>query len=103
MLLTVFRTLESHSLNLIRFTGKNKDVDPSSLDVPQVSGLVGPPSPSLGSIPRQRIEEAAEIRLRDTIASESDIEHCLVSIDIRNVYGQPFEVTFERRETTASE
>lgn len=40
---------------------------------------------------------SAEDILKATMEEESDGDHCLFAIDVRNVYGVPFEVVVTRR------
>ena len=42
-------------------------------------------------------EEGEEEPIEEVLRREEDEDHCLFAVDVRNVYGQPFEVTFERR------
>jgi len=41
--------------------------------------------------------------IEEVLRREEDEDHCLFAVDVRNVYGQPFEVTFERRSRTDGE
>lgn len=51
---------------------------------------------STGSDP-VRDDESAELRTRRSLLDVGDIaDWCLFSIEVRNTYGSPFEVTFDR-------
>ena len=39
-----------------------------------------------------------DLRLEESLRDVKEGEHCLVSVDIMNAYGQPFDVTLERHE-----
>ncbi|GAA5936717.1 TRAPPII-specific subunit TRS120 [Sporobolomyces koalae] len=43
-------------------------------------------------------DAALDKRLEDNLRDVDDGQHCLVAIDVMNVYGKPFEVKLERRE-----
>lgn len=45
---------------------------------------------------------ALDKRLEDSLRETDDGEHCLVAVDVMNVYGKPFEVKLERHEDRAS-
>ena len=40
-----------------------------------------------------------EDKLRQKLAEENDEAHCLMCLNVRNVYGVPFEVTLTRMKT----
>ena len=68
MLISVYPTLECTSLDILRLPAASK-------------ALASPSGSTSGN-------EAP------TVNEEED--YCLLAVDVRNVYGQPFEVTFER-------
>ncbi|EIW73613.1 hypothetical protein TREMEDRAFT_26647, partial [Tremella mesenterica DSM 1558] len=85
VLFTVYHTLESHSLDLTRL-----------LPSPSLSS---PETKSNGSIDQSTAKSStshADDILRSKLGEESDNAHCLVSLDVRNVYGVPFEVSIGR-------
>lgn len=43
-------------------------------------------------------DAALDKRLEDSLRDVDDGQHCLVAVDVMNVYGKPFEVKLERRE-----
>lgn len=43
-------------------------------------------------------DAALDKRLEDNLRDVNDGQHCLVAVDVMNVYGKPFEVKLERRE-----
>lgn len=45
---------------------------------------------------------ALDKRLEDSLREIDDGEHCLVAVDVTNVYGKPFEVKLERHEERES-
>ncbi|KAL7409219.1 TRAPP II complex [Mrakia frigida] len=81
LLISVYPTLECTSLDILRL--------PTSSKI-----LATTPSAS-GSTLKELGEEPLEVALR---REEDEEDHCLFAVDVRNVYGQPFEVTFERKE-----
>jgi len=59
------------------------------------------PNPLSGGIRTPRSASFAaisETTLRTALESESDDQHCLLCVSIRNVFGVPFEVTLSRVE-----
>lgn len=44
---------------------------------------------------------ALDKRLEDSLRDVDDGQHCLVAVDVMNVYGKPFEVKLERHEDGA--
>nr|XP_018262525.1 uncharacterized protein I303_05542 [Kwoniella dejecticola CBS 10117]OBR84683.1 hypothetical protein I303_05542 [Kwoniella dejecticola CBS 10117] len=72
VLFTVYHTIESHSLDLIR--------------------LSTTPSRSISASQPQ-----AQDLLKKALQDENDDDHCLLSLSLKNVYGVPFEVTLQRQ------
>ncbi len=111
VLFTVYHTLECHSLDLMRFTGPRpqKEIASSS---PQDTFLTpvkhgAPRNLSPGTRRRRSGSRtpvtsgyliSAEDVLKAAMEEESDVDHCLLSIDVRNVYGVPFEFVLARVE-----
>lgn len=59
-------------------------------------------APSASSLPmtprRTSFAVTAEDELKRRLQDESDDAHCLMSLNVRNVFGVPFEVTLHRRD-----
>ncbi|KAF8522281.1 TRAPP II complex [Hysterangium stoloniferum] len=73
VLVTVYNTLECHNMDILPFTSES----------PQISGA----------------ENAqAHCHIGKRPFEDKDGEWCLFTVDVRNTYGMPFEVTLERQE-----
>ena len=77
MLVTVYNTLECHGMVILPF---------ASVAAVQESSAMG------GAVATER--EGWKRTLEGV--GEEDGEWCLFTVDVRNTYGIPFEVTFER-------
>ena len=91
-------------MDLIRlFTGQASN-GRSEDDKPQENGLLSlPPGPSRqnsgkGSPRSPSFQTIGESLLAEAIKAEMDVEHCLISLSVRNVYGVPFEVALSRKD-----
>lgn len=82
--MTVHRALLAHSLEILRLKAL-PDAAPANHHGRTASVV------SLG-----RRGAALDKRLEDDLRDVSDGDHCLVSVDIMNAYGQPFEISLER-------
>lgn len=71
VLVTVYHMLECHGMDILPFDGVE------------------------GAEAADKDEETADPR-RSLLSVGDEIGWCLFSIDVRNMYGLPFEVTFER-------
>ncbi|WWD18356.1 hypothetical protein CI109_102806 [Kwoniella shandongensis] len=92
VLFTVYHTIECHSLDLI---GLESSSTKSSSEEPNGAGESGRHN---GALHHSSSSSAlAEVRLRRALEEESDDEHCLLGLNVRNVYGVPFEVTIGRK------
>lgn len=78
--MTVHRALVPHSLDILRLQTL-PDATPERLS----SGIC-----EKGT--------TVEPKLRQTLLEASDADHCLLTIDIKNTYGSPFEITLEHAE-----
>ena len=78
--MTVHRTLEAHTLVVQRFRTL---AEPSPSSVASHS-----PTLSTSSVGRSSADPSLQLSLR----SSDEDAHCLRELDVRNVYGQPFEV-----------
>jgi len=93
VMFTVYHTLETQALDLVRL------VSPSS--APTINGKLARPNghlhPSAPTTPRRvSFDPVFQDSLRHQLAEENDEAHCLVGLDVRNVYGVPFEVSLVR-------
>ena len=101
ILFTVYHTFEPHSLDLIRFEPSGtpgSSVSKGTSDGSAKSRL-SPAGSSLPATPRRTsfavtVEDEVKRRLED----ESNDDHCLVSLSVRNVFGVPFEVSLHRKD-----
>jgi trafficking protein particle complex subunit 9 len=78
VLLTVYHTLECTSMDILRLPSSGsagRDMLPRHTKEEEVEDL------SLSSLLRKK---------------DADEEYCLLAVDVRNVYGQSFEVSFQR-------
>lgn len=82
--ITVHRAVVAHSLEISRLRAL-----PESLAAHIRSASVV----NLG-----KRDAALDRRLENSLRDVEDGQHCLVAIDVMNVYGKPFEVKLERRE-----
>ncbi|GAA5989707.1 hypothetical protein JCM5350_007364 [Sporobolomyces pararoseus] len=82
--ITVHRAVVAHSLEISRLRAL-----PESLAAHSRSASVV----NLG-----KRDAALDRRLENSLRDVEDGQHCLVAIDVMNVYGKPFEVKLERRE-----
>ncbi|CDZ96830.1 Targeting complex (TRAPP) subunit [Phaffia rhodozyma] len=85
ILMSVYNTLESTSLDILRipsFTSSRARLTSSNLSLTERTV----------DLPLDRQEESS---IKDGFEMKDPEDQCLVAIDIRNVYGQPFEVTLE--------
>ncbi|KAK8858467.1 hypothetical protein IAR55_002694 [Kwoniella newhampshirensis] len=91
VLFTVYHTIECHSLDLIRFEQSSSN----SLEDSSGASQTGRPN---GTLHHSTSSSAlAEEQLRRALEEESDANHCLLSLNVKNVYGVPFEVTLGRK------
>ncbi|WWC88812.1 uncharacterized protein L201_003725 [Kwoniella dendrophila CBS 6074] len=100
VLFTVYHTIDVHSLDLTRLGSPSG----SSL-LHLVNGMSGETTKNGNRPKMERLAStsyATEERLRTALREESDDDHCLLSLSVRNVYGVPFEVTLERRDSEDS-
>lgn len=95
VLFTVYHTLEPHSLDLVRLVpGKSEDST-------KANGFLAAPVPSRkasgSATPRTpSFQTMGESMLTETLLAEMDDRHCLLGLSVRNVYGQPFEISLRR-------
>ena len=80
--MTVHRALVAHSLEVLRLKPVDDAVAPRHSRTASVA--------SLG-----RRGAALDKRLQDNLRGIGDQEQCLISVDVMNAYGQPFEVSLE--------
>lgn len=84
--MTVHRALVAHSLEVLRLK--------------PVIGAVNPRHSRTASVASLGHRGAAlDKRLQDTLRGVGDQEQCLISVDVMNAYGQPFEVSLESCES----
>ncbi|KAH9951944.1 TRAPP II complex [Amylocystis lapponica] len=77
VLVTVYHMLECHAMDILTYSSST------------LSTLLGPPDK----------DEEPAVRARRALLNVDDVEDwCLFSIEVRNMYGLPFEVTFERNQ-----
>ena len=94
ILFTVYHTLETHTLDLVRLVNPTPSSTSNGRYIPLPNGLAShPTTPRWGSF-----DPAVQDLLRHRLAEENDDKHCLLGLDVRNVYGVPFEVTLIRAE-----
>lgn len=67
----------------------------TALDVLRIPHSSSPPKESAEGSAMERTSSART--LIAALQDEEHHDHCLVAIDIRNTYAQPFEVTFRRK------
>lgn len=80
VLVTVYHMLECHAMDILSYWNASAVVTRSD----------------------DAHEELAEARARKALLNVGDIaDWCLFSIEVRNAYGLPFEVTFERDQESA--
>ncbi|GAA5864034.1 hypothetical protein JCM1840_000679 [Sporobolomyces johnsonii] len=82
--MTVHRTLVAHTLEISRLKA-----------LPEMIATHGR---SASVVHLGKRGAALDKRLEDSLRDVDDGEHCLVSVDVMNVYGKPFEVKIERKE-----
>ncbi len=76
MLVTVYHMLECDGMNILSYTGATTALPPTTDD-----------------------EDFPDARARKALLHIGDIaDWCIFSIEVRNTYGSPFEVTFERKQ-----
>ncbi|GAA5876487.1 hypothetical protein JCM16303_003552 [Sporobolomyces ruberrimus] len=83
------------------FITVHRAVVAQSLDIARLRAL--PESQSVHSrsasvVNLGKRDAALDKRLEDSLRDVDDGQHCLVAVDVMNVYGKPFEVKLERRE-----
>ncbi|KAH9946027.1 TRAPP II complex [Epithele typhae] len=77
VLVTVYHMLECHAMDILSYSGATTTLSPGVKDD----------------------EELTDARIRKSILHVGDIaDWCIFSIEVRNTYGLPFEVTFERHQ-----
>lgn len=86
--ITVHRAVVAHALDISRL----RALPESSATHSRSASVV-----NLG-----KRDAALDKRLEDSLRDVDDGRHCLVGIDVMNVYGKPFEVKLERREERKS-
>jgi len=86
ILFTVYHTFEPHSLDIVRFQPNSKGRKGT-----KNASLLPPSTPR-----RTSFANTADDSFQKKLQDEADDEHCLVSLNVRNVHGVPFEVTLER-------
>ena len=82
--ITVHRAVVAHTLDISRL----RALPESSATHSRSASVV-----NLG-----KRDAALDKRLEDSLRDVDDGQHCLVAVDVMNVYGKPFEVKLERRE-----
>ncbi|GAA5925915.1 hypothetical protein JCM1841_004039 [Sporobolomyces salmonicolor] len=82
--MTVHRTVVAHTLEISRLK-----------TLPE---LISTHGRSASVVNLGKRGAALDKRLEDSLRDVGDGEHCLVSVDVMNVYGKPFEVKIERKE-----
>lgn len=82
--MTVHRALVAHSLDILRLKA-----------LPEAATAHGRTA-SVAHLGRRGA--ALDQRLEESLKDVDDGEHCLVSVDVMNAYGKPFEVKVERCE-----
>ncbi|KAI0928535.1 hypothetical protein AcW1_005748 [Taiwanofungus camphoratus] len=79
VLVTVYHMLECHAMDILPYSSTTTFASPDSSEVG---------------------EESPMVKARKTLFNVGNVaDWCLFSIDVRNTYGLPFEVTFERRQS----
>ena len=79
VLVTVYHMLECQAMDILSYSGATTTLPPSAVD--DVDAI------------------APEARARKALLHVGDIaDWCIFSIEVRNTYGLPFEVTFERHQ-----
>ena len=76
VLVTVYHMLECDAMDILSYTGATTALPPTADD-----------------------DDFADARARKSLLHVGDIaDWCIFSIEVRNTYGSPFEVTFERKQ-----
>ena len=76
--MTVYHMLECHAMDILPYSGATTTLPPDADDGSDVPG---------------------DAKARKTLLHVGDIaDWCIFSIEVRNTYGLPFEVTFERNQ-----
>jgi hypothetical protein len=83
--MTVHRAIVAHTLEISRLKA-----------LPETDGAHGR-SASIVSLGNKGA--ALDKRIEDSLRDVEEGEHCLVVVDVANVYGKPFEVKLERHES----
>lgn len=86
--MTVHRAIVAHTLEVSRLKA-----------LPETDGAHGR-SASIVSLGNRGA--ALDKRIEESLRDVEDGEHCLVVVDVANVYGKPFEVKLERHESRSS-
>ncbi|WVQ96819.1 hypothetical protein IAU59_003926 [Kwoniella sp. CBS 9459] len=107
VLFTVYHMLECPSLDIVRLGGSSDQLIPPARagesnvilngdangDISQEKGPGRP-----GGLQRSlSSSQAAEDVLHQALAEQNDNDHCLLALNVKNIFGVPFEVTLGRR------
>jgi predicted phosphoadenosine phosphosulfate sulfurtransferase len=94
VLFTVYHTLQSHTLDLVRLVSSSQKPSSNGLHLPMSNG-----HSSSSTTPRYNsFDPAVQDQFLRQLAKENNDTHCLLGLNVRNVYGVPFEVTLIRAE-----
>ena len=76
VLVTVYHMLECHAMDILSYSGATTALSPYVA-----------------------FDDSADVKTRRSLLHVGDIaDWCIFSIEVRNTYGLPFEVTFERNQ-----
>ena len=89
VLFTVYHTLETHSLDLVRLVGSKSKTNLTDRHLSLRNGHLSNPTTPL----RESFDLAAQDMLRQQLVERNGDAHCLLGLSVRNVYGVPFELT----------
>ncbi|GAA5898275.1 TRAPPII-specific subunit TRS120 [Sporobolomyces salmoneus] len=95
------RTFHTRQLFCDVFITVHRAVVAHSLDISKLRALpesLASHNRSASVVNLGKRDAALDKRLEDSLRDVNDGQHCLVAIDVMNVYGKPFEVKLERRE-----
>ncbi|WVR06234.1 hypothetical protein IAU60_003264 [Kwoniella sp. DSM 27419] len=98
VLFTVYHMIECHSLDLIRLGDSSSDGASRPRNEPNGDVEARP-----GLMRSTSMSGSGDEALRLALLEENDHDHCLLSLDVRNVYGVPFEVTLRRKSDVGTE